>query len=564
MKNGMRSHFLARCLAVAAVLLIASCGGGGGSSSSPVNSPIVSLSLSPLTVVAGQAATITWSASNATSCVASDSWSGAIATSGAQETSQTAAGSYSYSVTCTGPGGSGSAQATLTVSNNPALAPPTVSISLTPASTAVGQSSTLTWSTTNATACTANGAWSGTTATSGSQTVSQSAAGTYPYGLDCTGPGGSASSSATLTVTPVSNSLSVVLDGGPLAIPAFNIPFVSVTVCEPGTANCQTIDHVLVDTGSSGLRLVKPGVLNASLSLPAVMNSSGNALGECAVFADGFAWGSVRRADIKLAGEVALNAPIQTIGDNPGGVAGIPNDCSSTGLNKSTAAGMGANGILGVGLFSNDCDPCMASVIPATYYSCPASGCVGTKVTSSQIIMNPVALFSQDNNGVVMVLPAIGDAGATNPTGSLIFGIGTQADNALGSTTVYAANSSGHFSTTYKGTTITSFIDSGSNGIFFADSTISRCTSSVGFYCPATPLALSATNTASGGLASGLVNFTLVNVDALAVGVTAANAGGTAFSRQFDWGIPFFFGRKVFTAIQGAATPSGQGPYWAY
>jgi len=32
----------------------------------------------------------------------------------------------------------------------------------------------------------------------------------------------------------------------------------------------------------------------------------------------------------------------------------------------------------------------------------------------------------------------------------------------------------------------------------------------------------------------------------------------------FDWGLPFFFGRNVFTAIEGQSTPAGPGPYWAF
>ncbi|MBS1228286.1 MAG: hypothetical protein H6R17_1563 [Proteobacteria bacterium] len=34
--------------------------------------------------------------------------------------------------------------------------------------------------------------------------------------------------------------------------------------------------------------------------------------------------------------------------------------------------------------------------------------------------------------------------------------------------------------------------------------------------------------------------------------------------RYFDWGLPFFFGRRVFTAIEGRSTPGGNGPYVAY
>jgi len=40
------------------------------------------------------------------------------------------------------------------------------------------------------------------------------------------------------------------------------------------------------------------------------------------------------------------------------------------------------------------------------------------------------------------------------------------------------------------------------------------------------------------------------------------NLGGPGHD-SFDWGLPFF-GRNVFTAIEGRSTPGGTGPYWAY
>jgi hypothetical protein len=70
------------------------------------------------------------------------------------------------------------------------LPAPTVTIGVNPSSIAVGGSATLTWSSANATSCTASGAWSGTQATSGSQTVSPGVAGTDTYTLTCTGSGG--------------------------------------------------------------------------------------------------------------------------------------------------------------------------------------------------------------------------------------------------------------------------------------------------------------------------------------------------------------------------------------
>jgi hypothetical protein len=77
---------------------------------------------------------------------------------------------------------------------------PTVALSASPTSLTAGQSSTLTWSSTNATSCTASGAWSGSEPTSGS--VSTGALNqNSTYSLSCTGAGGTATASTTVTVS---------------------------------------------------------------------------------------------------------------------------------------------------------------------------------------------------------------------------------------------------------------------------------------------------------------------------------------------------------------------------
>ena len=50
----------------------------------------------------------------------------------------------------------------------------------------------------------------------------------------------------------------IYVDAGPaaLSVRAVNIPYVTLTICQPGTTTCQTIDHIEVDTGSSGLRIL--------------------------------------------------------------------------------------------------------------------------------------------------------------------------------------------------------------------------------------------------------------------------------------------------------------------
>lgn len=82
----------------------------------------------------------------------------------------------------------------------PPPSPPTVSLSASPNTVSSGQSSTLTWSSTNATGCTASGAWSGTKATSG--TASTGALNqTSTYTLTCINGTASATASATVTVS---------------------------------------------------------------------------------------------------------------------------------------------------------------------------------------------------------------------------------------------------------------------------------------------------------------------------------------------------------------------------
>jgi len=160
--------------------------------------PVVTIAANPTSLVLGNSATLTWSSTNATSCTASGAWSGSEAVSGTQSVTPGATGTSSYALTCTGSGGSVTSTATVTVTAPPL---PTVTIAANPASLVLGGSSTLNWSSTNATACTASGAWSGTEATSGMQSVTPTATGTNSYALTCTGSGGSVTSTATVSVT---------------------------------------------------------------------------------------------------------------------------------------------------------------------------------------------------------------------------------------------------------------------------------------------------------------------------------------------------------------------------
>ena len=160
----------------------------------PPPPPTMSFSAVPATIAAaGQPVTLAWSSTNAASCAASDGWNGALPLSGVQVVAP--AGTTTYILTCVGIGGVASTSVLVTVM---ALVP-TVSVSASPAAIVAGGSSTLAWSSTDAASCTASGGWSGAKATSGSLTVNPSS--TTSYTLSCTGAGGSASQSATVTVT---------------------------------------------------------------------------------------------------------------------------------------------------------------------------------------------------------------------------------------------------------------------------------------------------------------------------------------------------------------------------
>ena len=392
--------------------------------------------------------------------------------------------------------------------------------------------------------------------------------------LSLAGCGGSSSSPSSSPPPPtVNNTQPIEVNLGPLNDYPNGV-FTTVTICVPGTSTCQDIPDVLVDTGSEGLRLLSSQV---TLSLPAITDNSSNQLQECVGFSDGsYVWGPVAAADIAMAGETASSVPIQLIDSSNPTTLPVPSACASGGgTNENTVSALGANGILGIGIFQQDCGSACtssSSSVPSLYYLCPNSVCQVTTVPLTFQLQNPVWMFPQDNNGVLISLPSVPDTGAPTVSGSLIFGIDTQSNNALGSAQIYTTDAYGNFQTTYNNIAYSqSFIDSGSNALYFLDSTtlgIQDCTNNPGFYCPASPVSYTVTNTGLNGT-SGPVTINVANADAL---FQANNGLNAAFNNlagdsggDFDFGLPFFFGRDVFVGIENMTGPGGVvGPYWAY
>ena len=391
------------------------------------------------------------------------------------------------------------------------------------------------------------------------------------------------------TCTSGSNVAAITVDAGPsgATFTNINVPFVTVTVCTPGTSTCATVDHVLVDTGSTGLRVGQWAL--GALALPAVTVNS-QPLIECYQFADGYIWGAVRSADVSIANGTAHALPIHVIAD-AAAPAKVPSDCSNGSKGaltpESSLAALGSNGTLGLDIFQYDCDAyCVTNAAPGLYYLCPGGTCANSTASLSAQVQNPVFGFTGNTNGVVIVLPSVNAAGQATASGSLVLGIDTQPDNQLGSAQILSVDANcaadvycSEFNTIYHASTGDqtlqgSFIDSGSNGLFFADtasnSPVTACTQSglTGFYCPASTLALTANNVSRVNGASIATSFTVANINTLLTNNPSATAlPGAAGSNPvggFDWGLPFFYGRSVFVAFETQTTSAGPGPFYAY
>ncbi|WP_158937082.1 DUF3443 domain-containing protein [Burkholderia sp. S171] len=380
------------------------------------------------------------------------------------------------------------------------------------------------------------------------------------------GSSGGGSSSGSPNLQPIASTASntVPITVGPGAQNFVNIPNVSVTVCAPGTSTCQVINNIQLDTGSYGLRLASDAATQILGSLPVATSTSGGQLAECTQFADGFTWGTVRTADVKIGGESASAIPIQIVGDLPDST--VPTNGCINGSNESTSRQLGANGILGVGVAATDCGVNCTNAGTSNYYSCPSgTNCSAIAVAVAQQVVNPVTKFAVDNNGVIVQLPPV-TMSAASVTGTLVFGIGTQSNNVQSAAaTSYRSTGFGDLAGNYKGSAVTTIVDSGSNGLFFTDSSLPACTSTfTDFYCPSGAQSLSATVTGFNGT-SGTVDFTVLNAQTLAASGTNYALNGLAgsigsFPTLFDFGLPFFFGRYVYIGFN----TNGNAPYIAF
>ncbi len=417
-----------------------------------------------------------------------------------------------------------------------------------------------------------------------------------------TGPGAPVALAEVSTPTGP-NTTEIVVDAGPggFGAGAINVPYVTVTVCVPGSSECATIDHVMLDTGSYGLRLLKSGL--QGISLPSV-NLDANAqrgtpagrLVECYPFILGGVWGPVMRADVRLAGEKASAIPIQVIDDRASAEFEPPADClaAANGTLFSTVSGLQARGILGVGMVGLDCGvACSAgnyAGFHVQYHVCPGTvtaQCSPAAVPAALQVQNPVVHLvpddgnaQADNNGTLIRLPAVPTLGATVAKGRLVFGIGTRANNQLPTDVRMLAVQTNPADPSYLYFTTTmgsreypdSFIDSGSNGYFFNDTGSTACAGGTGsgahWYCPGGNQPMNYSTVLGDRLGTRIpLSFSLTSADVLfqtssaAVGQLGGSAGPAP--NAFVFGLSFFYGRSVYTSIWGQPLAT-QGPWNAF
>jgi hypothetical protein len=351
----------------------------------------------------------------------------------------------------------------------------------------------------------------------------------------------------------------------------FNRPFVSVTVCVPGTNECQTIDRVLLSTSSTGL-VLSAGVLRPSMNLPQLKDQSGKAAGRCLLAGtadsagkyDSVAWVGVRKADIKLADMVASSLSIELMNDQA--LPSIPDICRSGADTLTTD--LGFNGMLGLRHLDADCGAgcsIQVSAIPR-YYGCDAFACAGVTMPIESQVRNPVALFEQGyNNGFSLSLPASEGVSNSVLQGSLVFGIGTQSNNQLGNAKVYRFDNTSYLTAFYNGTQFRALPDTAYRSIRVHDSSIPQCSSTTvnPYFCPTTQQPLSISLLAANG-SREMLDVPIVRPPSSTAYQVSSFGRYGAVDEPLILGVPFYFGRTVFTAIEGRSTSAGTGPFIAF
>ncbi|WZV76732.1 DUF3443 family protein [Burkholderia pseudomallei] len=162
------------------------------------------------------------------------------------------------------------------------------------------------------------------------------------------------------------------------------------------------------------------------------------------------------------------------------------------------------------------------------YYACTGSGC--SQLDSSPVtVTNPVAGFTQDNNGVSMQIQPVSDFGATSVFGQLIFGINTASNNRIAGAAILYTDQNGDLSVNTGTRTMPGFIDSGTASYFFPDDgSIPICSDNRNWYCPPSPMSVNVDVIAGDASVDRPSSYRLSSYDSISADMEVAPTGKAA------------------------------------
>ncbi len=342
----------------------------------------------------------------------------------------------------------------------------------------------------------------------------------------------------------------------------FNRMVVQVSVCVPGTRSCATIDDVMIDTGSTGLRL-EASAVPSWLRLPAVLGPGHEPLAECLRFVGDDAWGPLERVDLRIGGLMASGLPIQIIGDM---AAAQPASCPRSEVDPTS------NGTLGIGTHLTDCEgECRQSEADPIYFDCKRGHCdpLEGRVGEAYRLPNPIAFFDRHDNGVVFDLPDAAGEGSLDSVGTLTIGVETD-HGRFDSAAIVKLDERGRFTTLYGGREYPdSYIDSGTETFIVPDDALPRCPALPWAFCAAPAVTRDAAMLGRDG-ARNVTSFRVGDyrhIRQRGFGASAEIAvAARPASRAFVWGAPFFLGKRIAVVLEGRGIPGVahlEGPFYA-
>ncbi|MDD3265597.1 MAG: DUF3443 family protein [Burkholderiales bacterium] len=381
------------------------------------------------------------------------------------------------------------------------------------------------------------------------------------------------SSGTTTSNPPVQIPISI---GAGLNGDGINTMYVSITLCtnSAGT-NCQTIDNIILDTGSFGLKINKSALPESFvLQMPRVTTTDDQMVYACNTFGSGYVFAEEHYGILKLANTMTNNVIVQIIENSPS--AEIPDDCIAKGP-FDDFANFGANGIIGVnpaiGL-DNSSILLYKKDINGNYVALSS----GESAIVPMLNKNPLPNLSSNNNGFVISIPPVTQNTNTNVSGTMILGVNTSSMNQVTNKTNLVVASESDLSSVCNSacfyskinnpeSTIPAVFDSGTNSWVFMNDELQSSACSYG-YCPESPF----TWVSSVYSYDFAANESYVITGVITKDETNPSGDTVSFSVMPGWGYynynnetlygsPFFFGKNVYVIFP---SNKNKNPIWGF